>query len=50
MESAYLIGKNPGATASTLALSAQQFVSCDKSDGGCNGGWPATALKYAYST
>jgi len=27
-------------------LSEQQVVSCDKVDGGCNGGWPHEAYKY----
>jgi len=27
-------------------LSTQQIISCDETDGGCNGGDPATALKY----
>jgi len=30
----------------TFVLSEQQVVSCDKSDGGCNGGWPYSAWNY----
>lgn len=34
------------ATKQMLDLSTQQIISCDSVDGGCNGGDPATALKY----
>jgi len=27
-------------------LAPQQIVDCDKTDGGCNGGWPRTAYEY----
>ena len=30
-------------------LSPQQIISCDKMDGGCNGGWPSSAFDYVKS-
>jgi C1A family cysteine protease len=35
------------ATKTLLSLSEQQFVDCDKSSHGCNGGWQSNAFKYA---
>ncbi|KAE9548792.1 hypothetical protein FO519_007993 [Halicephalobus sp. NKZ332] len=32
-----------------LDLAEQQFINCDKSDSGCNGGWMSTAYTYAKS-
>jgi len=36
-------------TGKLLSLSEQQFVDCDKYDGGCNGGLQPRAFKYAKS-
>jgi len=48
IESVWMIAK--GITASTMKpLAPQQIVDCDKSDGGCNGGWPRTAYSYVVS-
>jgi len=45
IESVWMIAKN--LTASDMKpLAPQQIVDCDKSDGGCNGGWPRTAYTY----
>lgn len=33
-------------TGKAVALSDQQLVSCDTSNGGCNGGWPPNAWRY----
>jgi len=48
IESVWMIAK--GITSAQMKpLAPQQIVDCDKSDGGCNGGWPATAYKYVVS-
>lgn len=44
LESAYQI-----ATGKLLSLSEQQLVDCDRSDSGCNGGWPHTAYDRYYT-
>jgi C1A family cysteine protease len=36
-------------TGKLAELSAQQITSCDKVDGGCNGGWPYRAYQYVKS-
>ena len=36
-------------TGKLLDLSEQQLISCDTKDSGCDGGWMATAYKYAKS-
>jgi C1A family cysteine protease len=47
IESAWIIAGH--ATMSTLNLSPQQIVDCDKSDSGCNGGWPDIAMTYIHN-
>jgi len=45
IESVWMIKK--GITNSTMpALSPEQIVDCDTTDGGCNGGWPSMAMQY----
>jgi len=44
LESAYQI-----ATGQLLSLAEQQLVDCDRSDDGCNGGWPHTAYDSYYT-
>jgi len=45
IESVWMIAKN--LTASNMKpLAPQQIVDCDKTDGGCNGGWPHSAYQY----
>ena len=34
---------------SVSPLSVEQIVQCDKTDGGCNGGWPSNALTYVHN-
>jgi len=48
VESAYLMA-NKGTNAATFLLSEQEVVSCDKSDGGCNGGDLPSAFDYIES-
>lgn len=47
IESAYIIAKR--ATNTSINLSPQQLVDCDKTDLGCNGGWPDNAYKYVHN-
>jgi len=37
------------ATATSVNLSPQQIVDCDKSNTGCSGGWPDTAMTYVHN-
>mmetsp|Transcript_13455 Transcript_13455/g.18420 ORF Transcript_13455/g.18420 Transcript_13455/m.18420 type:complete len:646 (+) Transcript_13455:24-1961(+) len=45
IESAYAI-KN----GQLISFSEQQLVSCDKAEGGCNGGWPSDAMLWVGTT
>jgi len=46
IESAWIIS---GKANSSINLSPQQIVDCDTTDGGCNGGWPETAMTYIHN-
>jgi len=48
IESVWMIAKNLS-NADMKPLAPQQIVDCDRSDGGCNGGWPRTAYQYIIS-
>ena len=43
VEGAFKIG---GGSSSVLSLSEQELVSCDKTNYGCNGGWPIDAMSW----
>lgn len=46
IESAWIIS---GHANTTIDLSPQQIVDCDKTDKGCSGGWPETAMAYVHN-
>jgi len=46
IESAWIIS---GHANTSINLSPQQIVDCDTVDGGCNGGWPETAMTYVHN-
>jgi C1A family cysteine protease len=49
IESYYMLkGNNGNSTGTLMNLSAQQITSCDKNDGGCNGGFTETAYEYVH--
>jgi len=48
IESVWMIAKNITSD-DFKPLAPQQIVDCDKTDGGCNGGWPRKAMQYVIS-